>query len=268
VKLLPKEADWGIQEISKIEIQNIKNVVTNFYDEWLENTSRQKKFTTHENTFMYELINYDYTWNFEEGKKPLVKNLLSGEAQNELQNIYNILEKYSDGKVIRSEIISMNPKSRIRSHKDRGDILYLARRFHIPIKTNLQTFFVVEDKQYFLNEGFIYELNNIKYHKVENNSDESRIHLIVDVLPDNIPDIAKLNKPDDFYVCPFCISSWICHGPHIDQKDFDKFDYRIKLIQSDISAYAKEIVLKEGENINLKQLADLIEKKIQQRNII
>jgi hypothetical protein len=88
------------------------------------------------------------------------------------------------------------------------------------------------------------------------------------LLPDNIPDIAKLNKPDDFYVCPFCISSWICHGPHIDQKDFDKFDYRIKLIQSDISAYAKEIVLKEGENINLKQLADLIEKKIQQRNII
>jgi aspartyl/asparaginyl beta-hydroxylase (cupin superfamily) len=77
----------------------------------------------------------------------------------------------------------MNPKSRVRTHKDIGDALYLLRRFHIPLKTNGQTFFVVENEQFFLQEGFAYELNNSKYHSVRNNGDESRIHLIVDLLP-------------------------------------------------------------------------------------
>jgi hypothetical protein len=178
-----KEDDWKINLICPAQVENIQKNVLSFYEEWLIDTSRQESFTTHENTFMYELISFDYSWRPGQKQKSKVVNTFSSPAQNQLEKIYEDLEKYVDGKVVHSEIISMKPNSRIRIHKDRGDMLYVARRFHIPLKTNDNTFFIVEDEQFFLKEGSVYELNNVKYHGVRNNSEEIRIHLIVDIFP-------------------------------------------------------------------------------------
>jgi hypothetical protein len=132
---------------------------------------------------MYELISFDYNWRPGLKTEAKTANTLGDNSKTELNQIYNLLEQHAAGRVVHSEIISMNPKSRIRTHKDIGDALYLLRRFHIPLKTNDQTFFTVEEEQFFLQEGAAYELNNSKYHSVRNNSDDSRIHLIIDVLP-------------------------------------------------------------------------------------
>jgi hypothetical protein len=183
VGLLSKEDSWGILKIANVDVTNIKRQVLKFYNEWLLDTSRQQSFTTHENTFMYELIKFDYSWRPGLTKVSTAINSLEPGAQLELEKIYKLIEEYVDGAVVHAEIISMKPKSRIRVHKDRGDMLYIVRRFHIPLKTNMLTFFTVDEEQFFLQEGFLYELNNIKYHGVRNNSDEYRIHLIVDVLP-------------------------------------------------------------------------------------
>jgi hypothetical protein len=43
--------------------------------------------------------------------------------------------------------------------------------------------FTVFNKSVNLKEGICYELNNAIPHSVENNSADSRIHLIIDVLP-------------------------------------------------------------------------------------
>lgn len=178
-----KENSWRLNEVSLVLSNNVKESVLSFYDEWLLDTSRQEQFVTHENTFMYELINFDYSWRPGVEQVSKIINRLPDAAQKELEEIHKLLEEYADGKVIHAEIISMSPKSRIRMHKDRGDMLYLARRFHVPLKTNSQTFFIVEDEKFFLEEGRAYELNNVKYHGVRNNSDETRIHLIIDVIP-------------------------------------------------------------------------------------
>lgn len=178
-----KESSWRLNEVDLVLSHKVKESVLSFYDEWLLDTSRQEQFVTHENTFMYELINFDYSWRPGVVQASKKINSLPDNAQVELEQIYKLLEQYADGKVIHAEIISMKPKSRIRMHKDRGDMLYLARRFHVPLKTNSQTFFIVEDEKFFLQEGKAYELNNVKYHGVRNNSDETRIHLIVDVIP-------------------------------------------------------------------------------------
>lgn len=183
MNIMSKEDNWKIIKISDVEINSISSEVLQFYNEWLIDTSRQEKFTTHENTFMYELIAFDYAWRPGQIKKSTCINKLNDLSQNELQKIYNLLENYVDGKVVHSEIISMKPNSRIRIHKDRGDMLYIARRFHVPIKTNLKTFFIVDDEKFFLESGYVYELNNVKYHGVKNESDEYRIHLIIDVIP-------------------------------------------------------------------------------------
>jgi hypothetical protein len=183
VKNYTKEADWKILEICPVEVQKLKQTVEKFYNEWLLDTSRQKTYVVHENTFMYELLWFNYAWRPGQEVVVVEKNTLYDGARNELEQIYSKLEEYVDGTVVHSEIVSMNPKSRIRVHKDRGDMLYLARRFHVPLKTNKQAFFTVEDENFHLSEGKLYELNNIKYHGVRNDSDESRIHLIIDLLP-------------------------------------------------------------------------------------
>ena len=77
----------------------------------------------------------------------------------------------------------MSANSRVRDHKDRSDVLYLSRRFHIPLKTNPMCFFTVNDQTVNMLEGNLYEINNTKWHNVRNASSENRIHLIIDIMP-------------------------------------------------------------------------------------
>jgi aspartyl/asparaginyl beta-hydroxylase (cupin superfamily) len=182
--ILNKEEPWRINHIGPALIDNIKKEVTKYVNEWLIDTSRQETYQTHEDTFMYQLKELDYEWNLKdyvESTSP--NNFKTKEANDEVEEIYKNLELLINGKVIRSEVINMSPNSRIRTHKDRTDLLYVARRFHIPIITNKKCTFTVEREQFYLEVANLYELNNRKYHSVENDSNENRVHLIIDVLP-------------------------------------------------------------------------------------
>lgn len=182
--LLNKRDNWNFLEIDTVSIGGIHKEVLGFYDEWLIDTSRQNTFETHQSTFAFEMIGLDYLHGLElPGICHVKRSLATKEAKGELAKIYSKLESTVDGRVIRAEFISMSPYSRVRTHKDRSDLLYVSRRFHIPIKTNGNVVFVTGGESRHLEEGKIYELNNIKYHSVHNRSSESRIHLIVDVLP-------------------------------------------------------------------------------------
>lgn len=182
--LLSKEDDWGINHIGLVETSQIKKEVAEYIDEWLIDISRQTNYQTHEETFMYQLKELDYSWNLKDNVLSTSPNSLKTKnAIEEIQYIYKNLESYVQGKVIRSEIINMSPNSSIRTHKDRGDLLYLSRRFHIPIITNPMCTFTVDGKVFYLEEGNVYELNNRRYHSVQNSSNKNRIHLIIDVLP-------------------------------------------------------------------------------------
>lgn len=183
-KLPSKRAGWGFIDLGKVEINAIKKELEHYHSQWLVDTSRQESFETHEHTFMYAIRQFDYMYSL--GEPAVCTNqrvLESKEANNELDNIIRLLESAADGKAIRIEFISMNPFSRVRTHKDRSDVLYVARRFHIPIKTNSLVLFTSGQEVRHLELGHAYELNNINYHSVVNGSNEPRIHLIIDVLP-------------------------------------------------------------------------------------
>ena len=182
--ILSKEDPWGINYIGIAETGQIKKEVADYIEEWLIDISRQSNYQTHEETFMYQLKELDYSWNLKNkvlSTSP--NNLKTKNAMQELEYIYRNLESCVQGKVIRSEIINLSPNSSIRTHKDRGDLLYLSRRFHIPIITNEMCTFTVDGEVFHLEEGNVYELNNRRYHSVQNSSNKNRIHLIVDVLP-------------------------------------------------------------------------------------
>jgi len=183
-KLIDKKENWGIVHHGDFAVDAIKNEVLSYYNEWLSDTSRQKEYITHEKTFMYQLCELDYMWSMKEIGYRNTKNSFKNEdAQKQLVDIYSTLEQEFEGKVIRCEVINMSPNSRVRDHKDRSDVLYLSRRFHIPLKTNPMCFFTVNNQTVNMLEGNLYEINNTKWHNVRNASSENRIHLIVDIMP-------------------------------------------------------------------------------------
>jgi|688.fasta_scaffold191438_3 hypothetical protein len=179
-----KENPWRINNFGFVFVDSIKKEITEYVEEWLIDTSRQEKFQSHEKTFMYQLKELDYEWNLKDKiNSTSPNNFKTKEANDEIKNIYKKLEELVVGKVIRSEVINLLPNSRIRTHKDRSDLLYVSRRFHIPILTNKECTFTVEREVFQLESSTLYELNNRKYHSVENSSNENRVHLIIDVLP-------------------------------------------------------------------------------------
>lgn len=182
--ILDKKDNWGIINYGSVLIDLIKEEVNSYYAEWLIDTSRQDKYITHQKTFMYQLCELDYMWSMKEpGYRNTINSFNSIGAKNQLRQIYDILEDKFDGKIVRCEVINMSANSRIRDHKDRSDVLYYSRRFHIPLKTNSLCFFTVNNETVNMLEGNLYEINNIKWHNVENKSSENRIHLIIDVMP-------------------------------------------------------------------------------------
>lgn len=56
-------------------------------------------------------------------------------------------------------------------------------RCHIPIITNELVFFGINDKKYNLKKGYLYYTRVDKKHWVKNNSDQDRIHLVIDIKP-------------------------------------------------------------------------------------
>lgn len=182
--LKDKRSNWGFLDLGKVQIDAIQKELEKYHSEWLLDTSRQLSYETHEHTFMFPIKQFDYMHDLDQPATCEKRNSLATQtATSELDSIVAFLEEAANGRAIRIEFISMKPKSRIRTHKDRSDVLYVARRFHIPIKTNDLVTFTSAGETRHLKTGHAYELNNITYHSVKNDSDEYRIHLIVDVLP-------------------------------------------------------------------------------------
>lgn len=180
-----KEENWGIVHYGPVAIDNIITEVLSYHSEWLLDQSRQQIYQTHKDTSFFQLVNMSYNWTIgATGESYRMNSFKDQKAQEELSSIYEFLERSFSGKIIRAEVITMNPYSRIRTHKDRGDILFLGRRIHIPIKTNDKVIFKVNEDSLHMKASNMYEINNSKYHSVVNNSNEDRIHLIIDVLPE------------------------------------------------------------------------------------
>lgn len=85
-----------------------------------------------------------------------------------------------DGKVNRVRLAYLSPRFHVQAHID-YDPSYIFR-YHIPLITNeLCTMNCAERAVHFPADGGIYWLNTGLKHWVENNSDQGRIHLIIDV---------------------------------------------------------------------------------------
>ena len=87
------------------------------------------------------------------------------------------------GTVLRAVVAKLPPGAKINRHKDSHPSFSVAHRIHIPLKTNDQVVFHVDDIRHQMHVGTAYEINNLLFHEVANNSDEDRIHFIFDYMP-------------------------------------------------------------------------------------
>jgi hypothetical protein len=186
-KRLKKNTEWSILYLGDFEINDIKNEISNFSNEWLIDKSRQEKGYTHRDTEMFRICETDYEWAVgEQIVTNYVNSLKNENAKKQLDKIHLKLEEYYSGKVIRSEFIKLKANCHIRKHVDGGALLHYSRRIHVPVITNPLTTFTVMDNTIHMKEGGWYEINNQMIHSVSNPTDFDRTHIIIDILPDDM----------------------------------------------------------------------------------
>jgi len=75
----------------------------------------------------------------------------------------------------------LKPHSVIEPHIDRGSSYEFVHKIHIPLISQPDVEFIVEDKVFFLQPGYAYEVNNLKKHGVSNPTNINRVHFIFEV---------------------------------------------------------------------------------------
>lgn len=186
-KRIKKDTKWTIMHLGIFKIDSIKKELMSYSDEWLIDTSRQKMGHVHSNTQMFRICETDYYWIPNTEINTVYSNSLkTEEANKELNDIFAELEEYYSGKVIRCEFIKMLPNSKVLRHTDGGPILHYSRRVHVPIITSPKITFTVMDNTINMKESEWYEINNQMPHEVDNPTDLERIHMIIDILPDEM----------------------------------------------------------------------------------
>jgi len=186
-KRLKKNTEWSILHLGHFEINHIKDEISNFSNEWLIDQSRQEKGYTHKSTQMFRICETDYDWIVGDPVETNYVNLLKNSlSDQELKKIFIDLESYYSGKIIRCEFVKLNSNSYIPKHVDGGALLHYSRRVHVPIITKDLITFTVMDNTIHMEEGGWYEINNQMPHSVSNPTDFDRVHLIIDILPDDM----------------------------------------------------------------------------------
>jgi hypothetical protein len=167
-------------KLTKIDITDIKSFVNDLTeDDWNAWNYRQKSYNFHSKTKTYPLSWTEYV--NDEELRVIIKNKFSP-VWDYIENLIIDLESHYDGRCTSIMFANLLSKQKIPTHTDRYHLRSI-HRCHLPIITNSEVQFIIDNESLFLEEGNLYEINNTLGHSVENNSKEDRIHLIIDILP-------------------------------------------------------------------------------------
>jgi hypothetical protein len=95
-----------------------------------------------------------------------------------------VLKQINSKKLGRILIVNLKAGGKITEHSDEGKYADYYERFHIPLTSKEGNLFWCGDECIHMEVGNVWWFNHKKLHKLENNSNESRIHLIFDAVID------------------------------------------------------------------------------------
>ena len=180
----------SFNKIGTLDVSHFKHLLDQLSQEhWLEDTQRQRRYEVHRQTQSIGIV-YDYDFRhanptiqpsfrlFEPALMPAVK-MIAAHFDDTDEGV-SLAQEYGPGYCIRANLVSLNPGGRIEPHQDKNFSLTHSHRIHIPLVTNPLVKFDVGGEIRYLMEGEVIEINNRRTHSVINESNSSRIHLIID----------------------------------------------------------------------------------------
>jgi mannose-6-phosphate isomerase-like protein (cupin superfamily) len=176
------QEDFNLRKHAQYDVKNIEEYVKNFTNEWLIDTKRQEMSNIHKETNTYYVYKNNLMWKI--GEEFVTKQISDDKVLLELlEPIISDLERIHDGVRANVLLIKLTAKENIPIHEDGGDYLMLSRRNHIPIITSGDVVFGVGSERVNMQPGECWEINNYRLHWVDNNSDIDRVHLLIDIMP-------------------------------------------------------------------------------------
>ena len=181
-------------KLGNCDVSKLQETVSLILEElWYGDTFRQEQFPVHKNTQTIPLIFdadmrhdnptvHPYYYEIKEIVDPLMNQVAL--FYNKQLKAQRLKKKYGRGYFVRVILVRLSPGCYIAPHTDNGFSLSRVHRVHIPIITSDNTSFSVGEMSKSLAAGEIWEINNRHMHAVNNSSENSRVHLILDyVLP-------------------------------------------------------------------------------------
>lgn len=113
---------------------------------------------------------------------------MHGKYKSGVDEVLEVLSQYYSYREWVGFIARLKPGGVIVAHTDNKDNEFLSaiHRVHIPLKTNPDTFYIVDGKYLNMEVGKIYEIDNMRVHSVVNNAkqkEQERIHLVINLYP-------------------------------------------------------------------------------------
>ncbi len=178
-KLLGRESNF-LQLHRDFDVEALRNKIEQIpAAKWLE-SERERLFAVHKDTQSLLLVLFE---DFKHKKPDYLEPYF--ELQNELRPLVDYVADYyqNNGFIVRLLLAKLLAGGKIPHHTDAGYSLLNCHRVHIPIITNDEVAFVVGGEEINMQVGEFWEINNGLDHAVENRSDEDRIHIIIDWMP-------------------------------------------------------------------------------------
>lgn len=184
-----KNDSFDFKYVRDFDVQALVNIISKWDSEWLIDTSRQESSARslgyHSDTFASRLIFYPLQWCPGDKYSPqIVCN--NEELWKLVEPIIKHLELIYTGRVGRVTLVKLPPNKMVKPHRDLYLYPNLVHRIHIPILTNEDVFFSIEDKIENLKVGMAWEVNNAKLHGCYNMGNSDRVHLMIDIIPNDL----------------------------------------------------------------------------------
>lgn len=178
-KLLGKRANF-LTLASDIDVSGLRQILAQQTEEQWAGSGREELYEPHRDTQALLIVHDDDFRHSRPTVKPLYETFKA-----ELVPLFQLISSYygGDGFFIRVLFARLRAGGKISPHIDKVHTLLNCNRIHLPIITNDDVWFSVGGQSINLPAGELVEINNATVHSVENNSDEDRVHLIMDWVP-------------------------------------------------------------------------------------
>jgi len=187
-----REDDFNFVNQGSVSVAAIASFISAWEHEWTVDTQRQslnlrpdetQSQNPQKDTQAYFIAQYALQW---QPGGEYRSAILNNDLYNLVLPIVTELETQHNGKHGRVFLAKLPAKKAISPHADWQEYLLVSRRNHIPVITNANVQFTVGDETKVMAAGEVWEINNSKVHSVVNDGEDDRVHLIIDIIPNEL----------------------------------------------------------------------------------